>query len=355
MLNNSDLQTILFSSTLGWNPGDEIILMGIEALLQELGCLYHKKIFDRNPRHLKHSTDWLNSSYDEFDYIVFSGTPGWWQEIPRISDYSNSRNFLRHTLRSCHLRLSDRSNDPLLNCLLSTGKRCSAIGVGSSKLPEPGPKIRRVLQNNTDFFSVRDFQTRNAFLEFAPVLLPCPAFFSSQRNKPKQELDKIGITLQALNSNHILISKQKMTPILESINKLASTFSNIEFICHAEKDISFVKEHFSSYPVHYADCGEDLLAIYDQFDFVASTRLHGCVAAMSLGIPTFQLFHGLRLNTLEQFPVLNKSGGEDLLSVIKTTDICAASRTVLEEKRVAKSRYLNCLRERFLDQFDTAL
>ena len=40
---------ILFSSTRGWNPGDQFILMGIRRLLDALGIDYVPILYNRHP------------------------------------------------------------------------------------------------------------------------------------------------------------------------------------------------------------------------------------------------------------------------------------------------------------------
>ena len=73
--------TILFSTTLGWNPGDEVILAGIENLFSAKGLRYKKRIYNRNPASYQQSAHELLSGPRDIDYVVFAGSPEWYQEI----------------------------------------------------------------------------------------------------------------------------------------------------------------------------------------------------------------------------------------------------------------------------------
>ena len=335
------LPTILFSTTQEFNPGDEIILMGIEQLLAAAGVHYQKNIYDRNPAHKQQRLDALNRSGKQaVDYVIFAGTPEWCSEFPNLNDLLKGPYNARFFARILRLRQTDRSNDPLLSYILKQRTRCSFLGVGSSKPPVATHKIDRILRELSDLFIVRDQQTASCFEPYQPQQAPCPAFFCSDQTVPRRTLNKIGITLQAPHSNLIRMNRSGFEYAMKTFHEVQAHFNNVELICHSEKDAEYLKKMTSHTKINIISNGTSLLTTYHRFDAILSTRLHGCVAACSLGIPTFQLWHGLRMSTLNSLPVDNREGGECAVEWLENMDIEAKSQAILDSKQSAFNRYL---------------
>lgn len=333
--------TILFSTTQGFNPGDEIILIGIERLLTAAGIHYNKRIYDRNPAHKQQRMDALSRQRESaIDYVIFAGTPEWCSEFPSINDLLKGPYSARFFARILRLRQTDRSNDPLLSYILKHHLHCSFLGVGSSKPPVATHKIDQILRTLTDLFIVRDQQTADCFTPYSPQQSPCPAFFCSDQTTPRSRLNRIGITLQAPNSNLIRMNKSGFEYAMNSFHEVQAHFDNVELICHAEKDAEYLQKITPGSIINIVDSSDSLIKTYQRFDAILSTRLHGCVAACSLGIPTFQLWHGLRMSTLKQLPVDNKEGKESAVKWLENMDIKAHSQAILDEKKSAFDRYL---------------
>lgn len=345
------LPTILFSTTQGFNPGDEIILMGIERLFSAAGIQYQRKIYDRNPAHKLQRMDALSKTEKQLiDYIIFAGTPEWCSEFPNLQDLLRGPYSPRFFARILRLRQTDRSNDPLLSYIINQQIRCSFLGVGSSKPPVATHKIDHILRKQTDLFVVRDQQTANCFTPYQPQQAPCPAFFCSDQTTPRRSLKKIGITLQAPHSNLIRMHKSGFEYAMNSFHEVQAHFDNIELICHSNNDAEYLKKIIPGIKINIINDGDSLLKTYQCFDAILSTRLHGCVAACSLGIPTFQLWHGLRMSTLNQLPVDNKDGKGRAVEWLNKVDIETHSQEILDKKQNAFNDYLNKIKplaERF--------
>jgi hypothetical protein len=338
------LKKVLFSSTLGFNPGDEVILMGIERLLAQKGFKYEKAIYNRNPAAAEQRSATVNSDQDVPDYVIFSGTPEWSTEIPGISDVLSGpvaeRLAPRFLARVLGLRQTDRINDPLLRYVLKNRIPCSFIGVGSSKRPTATHKISRILSELKDVFVVRDEQTGEVFDVFNPAIEPCPAFFCAEDPAPRSKISRVGFTVQAPHSNLIRVSNDGIQTMLSAVREVQDHTGLVEVICHHSLDYEFARKQFPDLTVHLVGSGSEMIDVYRQFDVIFSSRLHGCAAACSLGIPTYQLWHGLRMNTLELFPVVNKDARLSPVGWLNDLDVEAASIAVLESKKRARRRYM---------------
>jgi len=335
---------ILFSSTLGFNPGDEIILMGIERLLAQKGFRYEKVIYNRNPAATAQRRAIVNPDQDVPDYVIFAGTPEWSTEIPNISDVFSGpvveRLGPRFLARLFGLRQTDRINDPLLRYVLKNRIPCSFIGVGSSRRPTVTHKISRILSELRNVFVVRDEQTGDVFEAFNPVKAPCPAFFCTVDSVPRVEINRIGCTIQAPHSNLIRVSNDGVQTMISAVREVQDYTGSVELICHHAHDYKFASKQFPGLTIHLVKSASEMIDVYRKFDVIFSSRLHGCAAACSLGIPTYQLWHGLRMNTLELFPVVNKDARLSPVDWLSNLDVEAASISVLESKRRARRQYM---------------
>jgi len=338
------IPTILFSTTQNFNPGDEVILMGIERLLNASGIRYHKRVYDRNPSNQQQRAEALaDHNTPPPDYVIFAGTPEWCSEYPNLDDLIKGPYSARFFARILRLRQTDRSNDPLLRYIIKHGISCAMLGVGSSKPPVPTHKIDYILRELSDLFIVRDPQTYRCFSSYQPQLAPCPALFCAEVAEPRQSLKKIGITLQAPHSNLIRMNKQGFDYAISSYRAITQHYNNVEIICHTRQDSHYFQHQFPDAVINTLTDGPSLINTYSRFDAILSTRLHGCVAACSLGIPTFQLWHGLRMSTLEQIPVVNNKGRESALTWLQGLDINKQSTKIVQSNREAMEAYLEAL------------
>jgi hypothetical protein len=325
---------ILFSTTLAWNPGDEVILAGIENLFAAKRFTYDRLVYNRNA-----------ARYQESGWQVFAGSPKRCQEVPPLADLRLAPLSPRFWMRPLGIRLTDRVNDPLLTFILDSGIRCAAIGVGTSKKPVTTRKISRILQERADVLITRDRQTTEVFAGFSPRLMPCPAFFAAKDARPRRSLDRIAVGLQAPGTNLIRMDSTTAARSVETARRIADRFAHVEFICHAERDRAFVSELFPGRRVHFVCGGAEMVEAYGAFDAVLSTRLHGCVVACSHGIPTFRLFGGLRMEALKRFPVSDGDRGLDPLSWLDELDPEAESRKILAEKERRRLEFLELFDE----------
>ena len=92
--------------------------------------------------------------------------------------------------------------------------------------------------------------------------------------------------------------------------------------------------------IHYAYDAADYLAIYERFDLIVTTRVHGAGLAASLGIPGFLIGHSVRTATVEGFraAILDPAARsvEAALGLVEGCDVAAASKALIAHKEAAR-------------------
>ncbi len=337
---------ILFSTTKNYNPGDELILKGIENLFSDCRLSYEKFIYDRNPRNFnifrsggKKHLKQLNT--ENINYVIFAGTPEWSSEIPSLSDLFRKLQEPRFYPRLLGLRLTDRINDPLLKFIIYNQIQCSFLGVGSSKMPTTTAKISRILKNQTDLLIVRDLQTYDVFSQFSAVYLTCPAFFSVRKASPRKELRKVAFTLQGLISNRIRLKVKNFSHSLEQYKQVRELMGNVDVICHTRKDAEYLHKYIEGTNIRIAETANSLMNVYSEYDSIFSTRLHGCILANSFGTPCFPLHSSNRMGALDR--LLESKIAYDAVNWIRKLDVEKESHRLLKFKESEKQRYLSLL------------
>lgn len=341
---------ILFSTTVGHNPGDEIVFRGVRSLLEAAGIRYEPRIYDRNPAKYGCRAWWgreqrrLLASLDgSIDHVVFAGTPEWCSEIPNLSDLLRGPKNPRFIGRILGLRVSDRIVDPLLSFLIRNGLRCSFVGVGSSKRPVVTHKIDYILRNRTDAFIVRDPQTFEVFSAYGPQLKPCPGLFAAGSARLRTQRARVGVVLQAPRSSRIVLPTKSVAQALDLTSELESQGLQVSYVCHSMKDALYIKRHSSVTTIDVPTTAAQMLRTYDQFDVVFSMRLHGCITAASLGIPSFPLHSSYRMDSLRPLGIPGNRGASPM-EWLTSLNVKSESGRLLALKRAAKKDYLRLLR-----------
>jgi hypothetical protein len=333
---------IRFSTTLGWNSGDEIIRLGILDVFNGLGFHPATEIYNRNPRDF--DPDRLTCQLEERvpDHVVFAGSPEWWQECVSLRHALRSRWPLRRLLRAVWPGRAEVVNGLLLASLLRDGTPCSFVGVGSSRRPFIGPQLRVVLDQQCRLLTVRDQQTADVLAPWSPTLLPCPAMFAGEWRQ-RSEIGRFGLILQAPNRGLIAMSRAEIRWIESQVGQLLASRPDTEFVAHTPGDSQYLRARHPGIRVHDAFTGEDLVRCLAQFDMLASTRLHGCILACGLGIPVYQLHYGLRMDALDLFPVLNRRDHGDLVEAIQALDVARHSEKLRAFREQTRSEYVRLL------------
>lgn len=329
---------IRFSTTRGWNPGDEIINLGIFNIFNELYINYEPLIYNRSPFEFNYEHARAELVAEPSDYVVFAGSPEWWQESLGISGLLRGPLSWRRIMATLRPGRAEQVNDLLMDEILTHSTHCSFIGVGSSKVPSIGPRLEKVLDEYCDALIVRDQQTADVVRKWNPVLLPCPALFAAS-SRHRSRAQRVGISLQKPNRGMIRIARSEMRWMETEVAKLLQSAPDAEFIAHTQWDAEYLAGEYPAHRIHLAASGKELINCYEQFDFIASSRLHGCILACSLGIPVYQLNYGLRMQALNEFPVLNRNDHGGLAEIWEKLDVAAHSTVLIDFKKRVRKEY----------------
>ena len=349
---------IVFSTTRQWNPGDEFILLGTINLLKEFFEIdFNTIIYNRNPQIRRARKRDIIKSIDNFfgkellekfrdnsvkdkmnldfaDLVVFAGSPEW-----------SGRRLLK-----------------LYDEILKNKIPCIFLGIGTdSKVPiEYNEKNftqleREVYESLTKMIVCRDLNTFNAFKDFRfSMQLPCPALFSSNKEKKIVSVKKIALiysTSNAEGGNDVSFDTYEY--LLKLYNYILKEFKDkfeIEFVAHYIDEIPEFKKDFPSYKLFYSYDSKDYLDIYNKYDLVIGCRVHGIGMSASLGIPGIMIAHDKRAETVKGFLAERIDVNQDLHSVNniildQIENIQDKSEEIISHKNITRVKYLNLFKK----------
>jgi polysaccharide pyruvyl transferase WcaK-like protein len=315
-MNTPQRKNIVFSTTRQWNPGDEIILFGVQNILSACDIAYNPLIFNRNPDvracfpddqmfkrvrlhdNFHHEAEMVaieanlrigffdnsikpDSNYESVDWVVFAGTPEWCAS--RTSDLY--RNIMTH-------------NIPVM-----------ILGVGGGFFLHK-ESFREVIQK-AKVLTVREGGTRTALENegFTPIQLPCPALLSAPKDSPRkvEKVQHIGLVFQTTNEQSVIWSgcaQEAYDYQITLYQKILSTYGQqykFSIVCHYIDELAQAKTLFPDLEVFYSYNAADYFDIYRRFDTVIGPRVHGIGAAASVGVPGMAISHDARGPTCEGF------------------------------------------------------
>lgn len=252
-------KTIVFSSTRGWNVGDELIFKGIRRLTKSVfGDSINWVLSDRNPD-LKTREGFIISNVfskqKDFvcDAILLAGTPEW--------SGLACRNLFQ---------LADSLKVPVFVIGVGCGVNLTALE-------------KQVLTVQGRWFLCRDL---NAFklLSFVDAkVLPCPAIFADQPLQKTDKINRIGIILQLEGEGQHALGKMYSTQDFHNLIDALKQNYDVGIICHYIEEFNYWNKFCNGIDVYYSYDVNDFLAIYKKFDAFISTRLHGACLGLAQG------------------------------------------------------------------------
>lgn len=325
------MKNILFNTTRQWNCGDEFILFGVRNILNQLIKNYNSIIYNRNPdiraqrqgikilsvkkEHpkleaifnigFKDNSLKYNTDCSFIDLAVFAGSP---------ENFGNrNNNFYYHV---------KKNNIP-------------TIYLGAGGYPSK-KNLQKDIFLKSLFVSVRDKKLLEdpLYKQINAKYLPCPALLSASREKQIKEVKNIalvfGVPLKYC-VQHNCISQATFDFICKLYKKLIQDFSDkykFSIVCHYIDEMPLAHKLFDreKTEIFYSYDAKEYESIYSKFDFVISSRVHGCGMASSLGIPNINISHDFRSTTCDGF-----------LSDYLYLDTDIASAIKLIEKNIANA------------------
>jgi len=324
---------ILASSTRQWNPGDEIILLGVRNLFEEaLGPgVINWVLYDRNPdlfvegfsNTQRRGVIWGNSYHHDspecFDMALVAGTPEWMGR-PLEGFYSTVR----------------KGDLPLF--VMGAGYIDAPIVFSEDEL--------FCFQNVLKLATVRDEYASRALNEISirHEILPCPALFASKVESTPRTVKKIGFIMQTNKTDNQKVTEELSYACAYTVDQLRKKGFDVDVVCHyIDEFVEFAKVLS---PVRYSYDSRDYISMIGSYDLVLSTRLHGAILANSLGKPAIMLNNDDSRCTgaASQFPFIYASTPENIINDVMAFDP-KNSEQLVQWKTGIKDSYLFLLRK----------
>lgn len=314
-----DMKNILFSATRQWNCGDEFILFGTQNLLENV---FSNKInpilYDRNPDLLEKgnkkiwSNSWKHDSLSNIDFVVMAGSPEW----------------------------MGNAVEPLLKKCKEEQKPVYYFGIGLvSDTVILTPLDIYILKKSP--IITREFLTYTALKKhnINSTIMPCPALFSSKTNKSIEKINKIGLVWQNHKVESQKIGENFYSKIIKEFHKIEERYET-ESVCHYIDE--FLLNKFKN--PNYSYDAKDYYNIYNKFDLTISTRLHGAIFSISLGIPTILLVENIEkedrlTSAAKEIPEIILSNADNLINVIENIDIQEINSKIIKYKKEKFNEY----------------
>jgi uncharacterized protein YdcH (DUF465 family) len=269
---------ILYGTTLGWNPGDELILKGIRNLINiDHNAIYYNRhpYVNRESNPQSYRFD-LGTEY--IDHVVFAGTPEWNRECldmyRAIAEYDIPFSFLGVGGHTC-------AQEQVYN----------ASGLGTYV---PG------LLNERVYGKAKAKIARDRWAKLAihdSTLVCCPSFFANDclDLEPRRKLRKVAVSWQ---DGSVSVCGVRNPLLVEAVTKFAKEH-DLPAICHSYDD--FVSASHRGLKAIYSSHFEDFFDVYKEFDLIVGFRIHAGGFASTLGIPSLIIPHDERANAVRHF------------------------------------------------------
>jgi len=257
----------LIFSTIGKNPGDEFIRVGVEYLISKIDENAIIKVLD------KETSDIYNSS--NFDKCIWAGMPVFW------SLYSNNNWAIQWWKNMTGQWPSQNKNN---FCVLGAGSFQDWENIYRGADIDGLSRSARQLKDHSFEVVARD-PVVNDICKSSFKVLTCPAIFSCQ-NKPKTQSIKAcnlmpgGSHYRDFNPNQSQIWDSIQKPVADSLIK-----NNFVFFAHSNKEYQLAQQLGWNQKsiINYSGNTNLVLENYRNVDKFFGNRVHGCIVSRGNG------------------------------------------------------------------------
>jgi polysaccharide pyruvyl transferase WcaK-like protein len=343
---------ILLVSTLGHNPGDEFIRLGVEHLLRQVHPNAQlRTIHKHDPRTLfagfkqrsrsphrriapllyrlyaKSYGRWERNYLEAADLIVFAGTPFIWRSSVRMFPFTcENAEWVDPVWRRL---LSELKETPVVN--LCAGTSLTSADQASAILADPVVSgFLRQAVGRTELTTARDVITRDILAElgFQVDIIPCASIMAAKGaylSASKPEYVAINLMRSAAHSwrgqrGESARWRQTIGAAVAEIEKR----HQILFISHSEDEDSTAAEWFPRHRRFFSKDSVELLKVYSKALYGLCNRVHAAAAVASFGRPAIVVGGDSRINLIEQFglPAFDhrELDGPGLLNVVQVVE-----------------------------------
>lgn len=256
---------VLLSTTLGHNPGDEIIAAGVMSIFRRKFSKAEFVLYNRNPdlqhgplRYARHDTignyQCANVDLSYIDAVVIAGSPEWFG--PPM--------------------------EALYDALLENPKPLYVIGIGLGDPESNLIPLEQKILSQASLITTRSTET-TAFLAgygIASHALPCPAFlWTEPRDVP------------IFPDSQLLIPQAPGTGWHEvNENCLTGISSGDRLLCVHVKELKYYSG--LGHKCKYAQSPSEFRSAFTLRTSAFSTRLHGAIGALAMGVPACVISDG---------------------------------------------------------------
>ena len=312
---------ILYVTTRQWNPGDEFILRGTRRILEAVGIKEEvTSIYNKSPQTTSLFESWnfwkrqyftslvssvdfaLNiTHYDNsfkrqndinfYDMVVFSGSPAWYGG-----------------------RLK-----PLYRKLHSFKGKILFLGIGAPNKPlNLTSDEHEILRRAIIFCRNESLVTSLAKKDIRSQFMPCPALLSSPFERDAiSEISMVGLGFNTTKTHRYHRMSEEKYALQSRLFSVLDARFDCRVICHYVDELEHAADIYGSENVRFVYDAIDYPDLYSKFDFVISSRVHGCGMSSSVGVPNAAITHDARGDTVNGFMSKQVTSEADLIALVE--------------------------------------
>jgi hypothetical protein len=157
-------------------------------------------------------------------------------------------------------------------------------------------------------------------------------------------MNDIGIVIQDTGTVNHSIPDKMAYDLLQEFETLEQSY-NVKYIAHYIDDLKYGARIGKD--VLYSAYSEDFASIFNLFDYVISTRVHGCGIASSLGIPNMLIPHDGRFSTALKFKSVIYNDKMSLSDQVRAVNISESSAELINHRKSSEEEYIQLIKNNF--------
>jgi hypothetical protein len=304
----------LFSATRQWNPGDEFILSGARRIVDTAVGPVQPLLYDRNPD--VRPSDGTTVAYRNVKRPIGEESGGIYERLSahlRLGFFSNSVKFDSDLSYASLAVLAGSPEWATPRCWSFYDhvfrNRLPLLGLGLGSMPENIPPFMHTALEKAAVVTTRSKTLASSELarRYGIDYLPCPALLSAPASHRVTQVRRVGVVIGVPYADAVWangVEPEFYERVCRALDDLFARFGSevtFDFVLHYIDEMPVVRERFPDHAIRYSFDSSDYFDIFSDYDLVISTRVHGCGAAASLGIPSISLGHDFRSDTTDGF------------------------------------------------------
>lgn len=304
----------MYSATRQWNPGDEFILSGSRRIIDTALGTFEPVLYDRNPD--VRPSDGTTPAYRTLKRPVDGKAGDIYEKLSaylRLGFFSNSVKFDSDMSFAALAVLAGSPEWATPRCWSFYDhvfrNRLPLVGLGLGTMPEQLPGFMHEALRSAVLLTTRSKRLAASDLarRYGIDYLPCPALLSAPAARQVSEVRRVAVVLGAPYRDAVWANGlepgffEHVCAGLDALIAQHRGTIEFDFVVHYIDEIPVIRDRFPDHAVRYSFDAAEYYGIFEDYDLVVSTRVHGCGIAASLGIPSISLGHDFRSDTTDGF------------------------------------------------------